>query len=46
MLNKLKDGKLEMIPAGNNYDRRVEAWNGIPIVLDENILSTETSVLD
>lgn len=46
LLRKLKDDKLEMIPEHTNYDRRVFAWNGYPIVLDENILDTETTALD
>jgi len=46
MCRTLKDSKLEMGAFDKNYDMRIDYWNGIPIVTDENILSTETTVLD
>lgn len=46
LLWMLNDSKMQTMPAGNAYDTRIEIWNGIPVILEENILSTETTVLD
>ena len=43
LLRRLKDSKLEMGTFDKNYDVRINYWNGIPIVLDENILNTEST---
>ncbi len=45
-LKTLKNTKFELGAADKNYDTRIDYWDGIPIVTDENILSTETSALD
>lgn len=42
----LKDGKLELAPGDSDYNTMVGSWDRIPIVLDEMIVSTETTVLD
>lgn len=44
--NKLKDDNLINNIVDKDYNTIVESFNGIRIVLDENILSTETSALD
>lgn len=46
LLYELKNGKMEMIPGDGEYRTQIEGWNGIPLVLDENIFDTETTVLD
>lgn len=43
---KLKDTKLNLFTESNNYDDQLGFWRGVPIVIDENILSTETSAID
>lgn len=43
LLRRLKESKLEMGTVDKNYDVRVDFWNGIPIVIDENILDTEST---
>lgn len=45
-IEDLKDTKLNMFTESNDYDTNVGFWKGIPIVVDENITSVETSVLD
>jgi len=42
-LMKLKNTKLELINSDNGIDNRVEAWNGIPIMIDENLIDTEVN---
>lgn len=46
LLLELKDSKFQMGAVDKNYDIRIDYWNGIPIILDENISSVETNVLD
>lgn len=47
MIWNLKDGKLNMVPGDTTYDVRVLNWNGMAdFSLDQNLLSTETNVLD
>jgi len=46
LLGELKDGKLQVMPAGGDYSNLVATWNGIPIVIDDNITDTETTTLD
>lgn len=41
----LKDSKYNMFTE-SNYDNAVGAWRGVPILLEENIVETESSVLD
>jgi len=43
MLGLLKDGKLELGAMDKNYSTRIDYWDGIPCVVDENILSTEST---
>ncbi len=45
-LKALKDTKLTMSPSDTGYNTIVADWDGIPVVLDEMIVSTETTVLD
>ena len=35
-----------MAPGDTGYNTVVSDWDGIPVVLEESILSTETTVLD
>lgn len=44
-IRELKDAKYNMFQEGN-YDNNLGFWGGVPIVIEENILSTETSALD
>ena len=45
-INKLKNDDLIANISDKEYNTIIETYNGIRIVLDENILSTETSALD
>jgi hypothetical protein len=36
MLNTYKDSKLEMMPADENFRRRIMAWDGVPIITSYN----------
>ena len=45
LCRELKDSKLQLGAFDKNYDVRIDYWNGIPIVIDENILNTETTAL-
>lgn len=45
-LKALKDTKLNLMANDTSYNTVVADWDGIPIVLDEMILSTETDALD
>ena len=45
-LNKLKNDDLIINISDKEYNNIVESCNGVRIVLDENILSTESSALD
>ena len=42
----LNDSKLQTTPGTTDYYSWLETWAGVPIIIDENILSTETTVLD
>lgn len=46
LVKQLKETKLEMGVFDMNYQTKIDYWNGIPIVIEDNILSTETTVLD
>lgn len=46
LLGTLKDSKLQTFVGDKEYNTIVEAWNGIPIQLDENILDTETTAAE
>lgn len=45
-IESLKDTKLNMFTESNDYDTALGYWAGVPIIVDENILSTETTDLD
>jgi hypothetical protein len=45
-LKELKNTKLSMAPGDTGYNTVVSDWDGIPVVLEESILSTETTALD
>jgi hypothetical protein len=45
-LKALKDSKLNLLAGDRDYNTIVAEWDGIPVVLDDTILSTETTVLD
>lgn len=45
-IKELKNTKLSMAPGDTGYNTVVSDWDGIPVVLEESILSTETNVLD
>lgn len=45
-LRELKNTKMSMFADSMNYDDALGYWGNIPIKVDENILSTETTVLD
>ena len=45
MLNLLADAKLSTTPITTDYYRFQESWNGVPIMIDNNILSTEADTL-
>jgi hypothetical protein len=46
VIGQLKDTKLSASFADKNYDTRVSYWQDIPVVVDDNILDTETTALD
>lgn len=46
LLSELKDSKFEMGVVDKNYDIRVDYYNSVPFIIDENISSVETDVLD
>lgn len=45
-IRTLKTTALQMGVMDKNYDIQVDFWNGVPIVLDENISEAETTALD
>ncbi len=45
MIGTLKSTKLTLGAFDKDYSTRIDYWDGIPIVVDENILSTETEAL-
>jgi len=46
LLGELKDSKLKTIVTDTVYSTTVDFWNGIPLIVDESILDTETTALD
>jgi hypothetical protein len=46
MIASLKDTKLNLFSETMNYNDYVSSWRGVPIIIDNNILSTETTALD
>lgn len=46
LVRELKNSKLEMGVMEKNYDTRIDFWEGIPFVIDENISNVETTSLD
>jgi len=45
-LKELKNSKLEMMPADNNYDTRLTLWEGVRVQLEENIVDNEDDSLE
>lgn len=45
MLNLLNDSKLNTTPITTDYYSFQTSWNGVPIMIDNNILSTEANTL-
>jgi len=45
-IRTLKTTALQMGVMDKNYDIQVDFWNGVPIVLDENISEAETAAID
>lgn len=45
LIANLKEAKLSMYRAEMDYDRMLESYAGVPIALDENILSNETDAV-
>ncbi len=46
LVKQIKNTKLEITPSDTDYNTVVSSWDNIPIVLDEMIVSTETTDLD
>ena len=46
LLKEVKDSKLELGAFDNDYGIYLDRWNGIRMVIDDNILDTETTALD
>jgi hypothetical protein len=44
LLYKLKNSKMDMMPNSFGYDNRIDSWNGIPFMIEDNILDTEQDV--
>lgn len=44
LLYKLKNSKMDMMPNDFGYDNRIDSWNGIPFMIEDNILDTEQDV--
>ena len=45
-IRTLKTTALEMGPMDKDYDIQVDRWNGVPIVLDDNLSTAETTAID
>lgn len=43
LISGLKQDKLTLYRADMDYNNLIESYRGVPIILEENILSTETS---
>ena len=46
ILQLLKDSKLIIQPGETEYYKWLETWAGVPIIIDGNLVSNETNVLD
>ena len=46
LLGELKDSKLSTFVVDRNYDTVVELWNGIKIIIDDNIVDNEDTTLE
>jgi len=46
LVGELKNSKLQIAPSEVDFSNRVGSWDGVPIVIDDNILDTETTALD
>ena len=46
LVEMLDDSKLHLGTADNDYNTRLDYWQGIPIAIDDNISDVETTVLD
>lgn len=46
LLGELKDSKLSTYVVDNNYSTAVEMWNGIRVMVDDNISDSETTALE
>lgn len=46
MIGMLKDSKLQLGSMDNDYQTKIDFWNTIPLVIEDNISSVETTVLD
>lgn len=46
LLGQLKNSKLQLGNMDNDYKTRLDFWDGIPVVVDDNIRNDETTVLD
>jgi hypothetical protein len=45
-IRTLKTTALEMGPMDMDYNIQVDRWNGVPIVLDDNLSTAETIAID
>jgi len=45
-IRTLKTTALQMGPMDMNYNIQVDYWNGVPIVLDDNLSTAETTAID
>ena len=45
-IRTLKTTALEMGPMDKDYNIQVDRWNGVPIVLDDNLSTAETTAID
>lgn len=41
LLNKLKNEKIQLASFDTDWGSKLDSWNGVPIIVDDNILSTE-----
>jgi|FLOH01.1.fsa_nt_gi hypothetical protein len=46
MVRMLKNSALQMVPTDLAYSSLIATWNGVPIVIDDNIVNTESTALD
>lgn len=46
LINSLKGGKLNLMNSDTTYNQNLLAWGNTPIIVDDNLSSAETTVLD